>query len=167
MIDYEEFRSRLEGDDEQDKENAFREMAQKNLKWRVSRQGSIVYMLEPQLISCSYAKKELVMRYELKDWELNPLGTLHGGVTATMFDNQGGLLVQISSLCKKTPTVYLNVSYTTPLMPGENLVIKARVTHLGKRMINVTEEAFAESDGRMIATAMVGYMAIDHVDKKC
>lgn len=46
-------------------------------------------------------------------------------------------------------------------------MICARVSHLGKRMINVTQEARAESDGRMIATAMVGYMAIDHVDKKC
>ena len=63
--------------------------------------------------------------------------------------------------------VYLNVNYTSPLLPGDNLVICARVSHLGKRMINVTQEARAESDGRMIATAMVGYMAIDHVDKKC
>ncbi|MGI6010213.1 MAG: PaaI family thioesterase [Ruminococcus sp.] len=167
MIDYEEFRSRLEGKDKEEKEKAFREMAEKNLSWRVSRAGSIVHMLAPELVSSSYERKELVMRYELKDWELNPLGSLHGGVTATMFDNQGGLLVQISSLCKKTPTVYLNVNYTAPLMPGENLIIRARVTHLGKRMINVTEEALAESDGRIIATAMVGYMAIDHVDKKC
>ena len=167
MIDYDEFMERLLGDDEQKKEEAFREMAQKNLKWRASRKGSIVQMLTPKLVSSSYARKELVMRYELKEWELNPLGSLHGGITATMFDNQGGLLVQISSLCRKTPTVYLNVNYTSPLLPGDNLVICARVSHLGKRMINVTQEARAESDGRMIATAMVGYMAIDHVDKKC
>ena len=167
MIDYDEFMERLLGDDEQKKEEAFREMAQKNLKWRVSRKGSIVQMLTPKLVSSSYARKELVMRYELKEWELNPLGSLHGGITATMFDNQGGLLVQISSLCRKTPTVYLNVNYTSPLLPGDNLVICARVSQLCKRMINVTQEARAESDGRMIATAMVGYMAIDHVDKKC
>ena len=79
MIDYDEFMERLLGDDEQKKEEAFREMAQKNLKWRVSRKGSIVQMLTPKLVSSSYARKELVMRYELKEWELNPLGSLHGG----------------------------------------------------------------------------------------
>ena len=110
MIDYDEFMERLLGDDEQKKEEAFREMAQKNLKWRVSRKGSIVQMLTPKLVSSSYARKELVMRYELKEWELNTLGSLHVVITATMFDNQGGLLVQISSLCRKTPTVYLKVN---------------------------------------------------------
>ncbi len=162
MFDFEGFQKRLENEDNtmEDNEKIFREFSEANLAWRTSRIGSIVERLQPKLISTSYEKQETVCEYPMLDWEINPLGTLHGGIIATMFDNQGGFLTQVLSCCRLTPTSYLNVNYTSPLMPGDSVVITAKATHIGKRMANVTEEARAKSDGRIIATAMVGYALI-------
>lgn len=167
IVDYEYYKKRYaEANGEEELEQVFREIVESALRWRVSRKGSIVEMLKPELISCNYKEKEIVLRYPMQAWEQNPIGTLHGGITATMLDNQGGLLTQSLALCFRTPTIYLNINYTSPLMMGDNLIVRVWCTHFGKRTVNVMGEAKAEATGKMIATAMVGYMVIDHEDKK-
>ncbi len=168
MVDFELFQSRINDPtlDAQEKEVIFREFAEANLAWRISRAGSIVQRLEPKILSIAYERKELILEYPILEWELNPFGTLHGGIQATMFDNQGGLLTQTFTACGLTPTSYLNVGYTSPIKQGDYMRIRSWITHQGKRVVNVSAEAYAASDGRVISTAMLGYMLIDRKDKK-
>lgn len=167
LIDYDYFKKRYaEAANEEELQEVFHEAVSSALRWRVSRQGSIVQMLKPELVSCCYKNKEIILRYPMQEWEQNPIGTLHGGITATMIDNQGGLLTQSLALCFRTPTIYLNINYTSPMMMGDDVLIRVWATHVGKRTVNVMAEAQSESTKRTIATAMVGYMVIDHEDKK-
>jgi acyl-coenzyme A thioesterase PaaI-like protein len=42
--------------------------------------------MKAALESCSDEERELTLRFPLLDWEVNGLGTLHGGMVNTMMD---------------------------------------------------------------------------------
>ena len=42
--------------------------------------------LKAELHSCDEESQELTLRFPLQDWQVNGLGTLHGGMLSTMLD---------------------------------------------------------------------------------
>ena len=75
---------------------------------------------------------------------LNPHGTVHGGVLASMIDVAMGAAV--ASAGGESPvTVSLTVTYLEPGQPGR-LVATARVRKRGKRLIVVEAEVAQDDD---------------------
>jgi uncharacterized protein (TIGR00369 family) len=82
----------------------------------------------------------------------NPLGTIHGGWTATILDSALGCCVH--SLIKKGQgytTVEMKVNYVRALMPETGLVrCEGKVIHAGNR-IATSEARLMDGKGRLIA----------------
>ena len=84
---------------------------------------------------------------------LNPHGTVHGGVLATMIDVAMGSAVAEGT--DGTPvTVSLTVTYLEPGRPGR-LTASAKVRKRGKRLIVV--EGQVEQDGDVVADALATF----------
>ena len=90
---------------------------------------------------------------EAGDEHLNPHGTVHGGVLATMLDVAMGTAVATAG-GDSPVTVSLTVTYLEPGKPGK-LEATARVRKRGKRLILV--EAEVVQDGDVVADALATF----------
>lgn len=84
---------------------------------------------------------------------LNPMGTIHGGFTATVLDSVTGCAVHtMLGPGDKYGTIDLNVKMLKPIPIGITLKAQANVIHCSKR-IGVSEGTLKDEDGRIYAYA--------------
>ncbi len=97
---------------------------------------------------------------EVGDEHLNPAGTLHGGVVATLVDTAMGQAVRTTTEDGEVPaTSQLTVTYLRPGRPGR-LGVQARVRSRGQHL--TVCEADVEQDGRAVAHAVATFAILDH-----
>lgn len=95
------------------------------------------------------------IRFEARDEHLNPAGTLHGGVLATLVDTAMGTAVRSAIDDGDVPaTSQLTVTYLRPGRPG-TLEVTARVRTRGEHL--TVYEADVEQDGRSVAHAVATF----------
>jgi uncharacterized protein (TIGR00369 family) len=93
--------------------------------------------------------------FEVTDEHLNPAGTLHGGVLATLVDTAMGTAVRSATDDGDVPaTSQLTVTYLRPGKPGP-LAVTARVRTRGEHL--TVCEADVEQDGRSLAHAVATF----------
>jgi uncharacterized protein (TIGR00369 family) len=93
--------------------------------------------------------------FEVTDEHLNPAGTLHGGVLATLVDTAMGTAVRSTTGDDDVPaTSQLTVTYLRPGKPGP-LEVTARVRTKGEHL--TVCEAEVEQDGRAIGHAVATF----------
>lgn len=160
-LNFEKYRTELaQAASDQEKEQVFMALAAKMLSKRIRSEKTISEMMEMELVAASFKEQSVTLRFPVMSWQINPIGTLHGGISGTAADETGGLLTQVTSMTGVTPTVYLNTSYLSPVKEGDALVVKARIERAGKRLVHVHCEGWAESTGEMAIAAMGAYMPI-------
>lgn len=112
--------------------------------------GDMMKLMELIPIERSRKEEWLVMGVPILPILMNPLGIVHGGVTAFILDSAMGWSVA-DATGKQVVTVQMNVHYLAP-GKGKKLRVYARPTHLGKQ--TAVAEAYIENDeGKRIAQA--------------
>jgi uncharacterized protein (TIGR00369 family) len=97
---------------------------------------------------------------EVTDDHLNPAGTVHGGVLATLVDTAMGQAVRTVSGEGDVPaTSQLTVTYLRPGKPGR-LTVTASVRTRGEHL--TVCEADVEQDGKAIAHAVATFALLHH-----
>ena len=94
----------------------------------------------------------VVVTAEPKDIHLNPAGTVHGGLAATMLDSCMGLAIQ-STLEKGVPstTLEFKVSFVRPITPETGpIMVKGTVISHGRR-IGTAEGRVTDDKKRLLA----------------
>ena len=95
------------------------------------------------------------VRFDVTDEHLNPAGTVHGGVLATLVDTAMGLAVRSTTGDEDVPaTSQLTVTYLRPGTPG-TLAVTAQVRTRGEHL--TVCEADVEQEGREIAHALATF----------
>jgi uncharacterized protein (TIGR00369 family) len=95
------------------------------------------------------------LAFEVTDEHLNPAGTLHGGVIATLVDTAMGRAVRTVTDEDDVPaTSQLTVTYLRPGTPGE-LTVSAAVRTRGEHL--TVCEAEVEQDGKAVAHAVATF----------
>ena len=93
--------------------------------------------------------------FEVRDEHLNPAGTLHGGVVATLVDTAMGQAVRTTTGEGEVPaTSQLTVTYLRPGTPGP-LVVTGRLRTRGAHL--TVCEADVEQDGEALAHAVATF----------
>jgi len=93
--------------------------------------------------------------FDVQNEHLNPAGTLHGGVVATLVDTAMGQAVRTTTGAGEVPaTSQLTVTYLRPGKPGA-LVVTARVRTRGQHL--TVCEADVEQDGESVAHAVATF----------
>ncbi len=93
----------------------------------------------------------VVVTAEPRDIHLNPAGTVHGGLAATMLDSCMGLAIQ-STLAKgiNSTTLEFKISFIRPITP-EIGPIKAEGTVISRgRRVGTAEGRITDSIGRLL-----------------
>ena len=93
--------------------------------------------------------------FEVTDEHLNPAGTLHGGVLATLVDTAMGTAVRTATGEDDVPaTSQLTVTYLRPGKPGP-LEVTARVRTRGEHL--TVCEADVEQEGKSLVHAVATF----------
>jgi uncharacterized protein (TIGR00369 family) len=97
---------------------------------------------------------EAVFTLEPAEYHFNPIGSVHGGVYATLLDSAAGCAVH-SMLAADVgyTSLDLAVRFIAPMRPGSGPVTATgTVQHLGRRTA-VAEAKLVDGTGRLLATA--------------
>lgn len=104
-----------------------------------------------------------VMEFALDPDEslLNPIGSIHGGVLATMLDSACGCACQtLLDQGVAYTTVDLQVRYHRAVRPGSGtLLARAEIIHPGRRTMTAEAKVHA-ADGTLVASATSGLLVI-------
>ncbi len=93
----------------------------------------------------------LEFEYQIRGEWLNPVGNLHGGVTAAIIDDILG-----ATLCTfDEPSFYSTINnvidYFSTATLGETIVAKTRILKKGRQFVNAECEIWNASETRLIA----------------
>jgi uncharacterized protein (TIGR00369 family) len=95
------------------------------------------------------------VRFEATDEHLNPAGTVHGGVLATLVDTAMGLAVRSATGEDDVPaTSQLTVTYLRPGKPGR-LTVSAQVRTRGEHL--TVCDADVQQDGKDVVHAVATF----------
>ncbi len=116
-------------------------------------------------VACSAQERWLELSHEVTWWELNLLESLHGGVIAWLLDTGFGLTLRAFTGDHLTLTTNLQVSYLRPIRQGQTVIIRSRITHLGRTTAQMTSELWTEDPSRPCATASATFYRGDSTAK--
>jgi uncharacterized protein (TIGR00369 family) len=98
------------------------------------------------------ANGRVVITAEPNDSHLNPAGTVHGGLAATLLDSCMGLAVQ-STLEQgvSQTTLEFKISLVRPITPATGLITAEGVVMSRGRRIGTAEGRITDGNGRLLA----------------
>jgi uncharacterized protein (TIGR00369 family) len=87
--------------------------------------------------------------------QLNPLGTVHGGVITTILDSAMGCAVHTTLPAGMTyTTLELKVNFVRPVLLGSGPVVaEGTVVHRGSTVVTAEGRLVREDDGKLVAHA--------------
>jgi len=102
-----------------------------------------------------------------QEFHYNPMGVVHGGLAATLFDSALGCAVQsLLPPAHAAPTLQLQTNYIRPLRIETGKVIcSGQVIHLGKRSATA-EGRLVDSEGKLYAHATGTFVITGPDDRK-
>ena len=96
------------------------------------------------------------------EWMYNPLGSVHGGIAATLLDSCMGCAVQTTLEAGVSYTTSdLQVRYVRGMSADSGRVLaEGRVLHSGRRTATAEGRLFVERDGVLVAHATTGCLIL-------
>jgi uncharacterized protein (TIGR00369 family) len=113
--------------------------------------GFTLTTVDPGVVEC-----ELVARDDMT----NPMGTVHGGIAATLLDTAMGCAVQTVLDTPAWTTTDLHIHYVRSVRPGETLRARGEVVHCGRRLITA-EGRLVDSRGKLVAHGTTSCLVTD------
>lgn len=105
--------------------------------------------LNPVVVSAEEGQIEF--QYTVRPEWLNPMGNLHGGVTAAIMDDIIG--ATMFSLNEKTFIVTVNntIDYFSTAKENDHIIAETKIIKRGKQFVNTQCEIWNEDKSRLIA----------------
>lgn len=123
-------------------------------------------MMRSEKVSCSFEDKTITFGFPVQPWQANRVGNLHGGMICTAFDLTIAALARFFAGENFAPTISLDVKYVRPVKVGDVMLVTAKATATGKRITQLTCEAYSRDSGKLVATGASVYMNVDTVKER-
>ena len=126
-----------------------------------SNDDPITLQIDCELYDFSLEEKSMTIAFPLIKKELNPNGTMMGGVTCTALDMTYGILVYclMPEGGVIPPTITLTTNFINPVFYGDTLLVTAKIESWGKRVINMTAVGKSKNTGKTIVTSTSTYVS--------
>ena len=98
------------------------------------------------------------MRFTVKEYMLNPIKIIHGGVLATMLDELMGAAGFLMNRPVGYATINMNVDFLHSAKLNEILIGEGKVVRAGKTVMH-TEAKITNADGKVVAKATSNLIA--------
>lgn len=130
------------------------------ISFRREQHGRINEMLRIELIECDIINQTVVYEFPLFNWEMNPMDSLHGGISATMMDLSLGLFA--NCICNKlggffSPTINMNINYLLPVSLQDKVIVKAQLVSSGSSILTLNGEMRTKSKNQLAVTSSASY----------
>lgn len=104
----------------------------------------------------------VVFGLDPEEWHYNPLGTVHGGVHATLLDSAMGCAIHTKLPAGRTyTTLEISVRYLRPITAGSGpLRCEGKIVSLGSRVATAQGE-ITDSKDRLVATSTTTCLLFD------
>lgn len=132
----------------------------------VDQKDTLNGMMQSRRGECSYEEKSLSFEFPVQAWQANRAGQLHGGMICTAFDITIAAMARFYAGENFAPTVSLDVKYVRPVKIGDTLVVKAKAIATGRRITQLTGEAYSKETGKLSATAASVFLNVDTVKER-
>lgn len=98
--------------------------------------------------------------------EVNPHGTIFGGVVMSWIDKIAYMCAQNFAECKKTVTANIDqIQFINPIFAGDHVIIKALVVSVGRSSMEIDVTLFKEDpirrDSLCVGSAHLTFVALD------
>lgn len=131
---------------------------------RMARLSPACTALWPQPMSWDSSKMEFTAAFDTTADMANPMGWLHGGVMATIFDNGMGTLASVVSGGHPVPTVSMSLNYLRPVPLVGRVIVKAEILKPGRNFIHTTARLYtADDQNTPLASATAVYAILKDV----
>lgn len=117
-------------------------------------------LMKAKLVSCSEKEHTVTIEFPVMEWQLNPFDKMHGGLIATAFDEALGILAIYLNNGKPAVSVSMSLNYLKPVPMNDSILITAKATSLGKKLITLSGECRLKSSGLLTGTAIETYAII-------
>ena len=107
------------------------------------------HWLKPVILEIELGK--LTFQYTVRKEMTNPIGTLHGGVTAAIIDDIIGATMFTLGEPYFYTTINNVIDYLSSAKENDIIIAKASITKKGKQFINAQCEVWNEDQTKMIA----------------
>ena len=114
-------------------------------------------LLHPEFEDCDREAQTVTLRFPLHDWEVNGIGTLHGGIMSCAADLTISLLLHYFADSEIPPTVSMTTNYIRPVPMKGSMLVKARMTSLGRTMGTGYCEIIIPESGKVAATVVATF----------
>ena len=132
----------------------------------VNQKDTVNGMMKSEKVACSFADKTITFGFPVQPWQANRVGNLHGGIICTAFDLTIAALARFYAGENFAPTVSLDVKYVRPVKVGDTMLVTAKATSTGRRITQLTCEAYSKDCGKLVATGASVYMNVDTVKER-
>ena len=113
--------------------------------------GFTLTTIEPGHVAC-----ELLTRDDMT----NPMGSVHGGIAATLLDTVMGCAVQtVLDAGESFTTTDLQIRYVRAVQPGARVRAEGTVVHRGRRLATA-EGRLVDEEGKAVAHATTACMIL-------
>ncbi|WP_396637277.1 PaaI family thioesterase [Maribacter sp. R77961] len=109
----------------------------------------LMQWLNPTLLSA--AEGQLEFAHHIRDEMTNPVGILHGGITAAIIDDAIGAAVYSLDNSHVYTTVNLAVDYFSSVRAGETVIAQTVMGKKGNQIMNVECLVWNKDKSRLIA----------------
>lgn len=128
------------------------------LQKRLQEKETINAMMKMKLITYNDVNKTVILAFPIAQWQLNPIGNMHGGMIAVAFDIAMACIAYVTGNGVFTPTIQIAINFVHPITLGDTLLIEAICDHGGSRMAQVRGIAKSQKSGATIASANGSYV---------
>lgn len=128
----------------------------------INSQKKFISYVNPQFKSCDFINKELVLKFNIQEWELNPQNSLHGGITASVIDTTFGYLTHYFSENRYVTTISLTTNYLKPIWKDDIIEVHGKIASLGKNIVNLIGEIIIPERNIIAATATASFMILQN-----
>ncbi len=115
----------------------------------------MVNTLDFQLLGYDAQCAEFTFSCKTHSWMRNLNDVVHGGFCAMVMDHAMGLVAySVRPGEDSSPTISLQTNYHRPLMPGKEVLVKARVVNMSRSLTCMAAEAYhGDAPGKLCLSA--------------
>lgn len=132
----------------------------------VEQKDTVNGMMKSEKAACSYENGTITFAFPVQPWQVNRVGNMHGGMICLAFDMTLAALARFYARENFAPTISLDVKYVRPVSVGDTLLVTAKATSAGRRITQLTCEAYSKATGKLAATGASVYMNVDTVKER-
>ena len=115
--------------------------------------------LNPVIISVE--EGTIIFEYIIRDEWLNPIGNLHGGISAAIVDDAIGATAYTYGESGFYSTINNSIDYFSSVKVGQKIIAKTSVIKKGKQLINAQCEIWNAEQSRLIARGYSNLLKIE------